>query len=227
MTIEAQTSPSEVVWCATEAVHEVDNPFASQPKQPDGASSHCDQIVAELKALKGLQGEQANLIRELLCRDEVLCRLQERLAQCDEKAWERQAVVPLTRRIAPLYRRVQEQIDYLRRELKNVPEPLRQYSPYAWAQQALRGVQIDLKSTLDEFGVEVFYSSNDRFDSGCQEPVERVPTEEPEKHGRIAKRLAAGFRTSERTIIAERVAVFGADTTQQLKSPGPLNTRKT
>lgn len=224
---EAQNSPPEAVRCATEPIYEMDYPIASQPEQPIGNPCHCDQMVSELKALKGLLGEQAVIFRDLLCRDEVLCRLQERMAHCDEKAWERQAVVPLTRRIAPLYRRVQEQIDYLRRELKNVPEPLRQYSPYAWAQQALRGVQIDLKSTLDEFGVEVFYSSNDRFDSGCQEPVERVPTEEPEKHGRIAKRLAAGFRTSERTIIAERVAVFGADTTQQLKSPGPLNTRKT
>ena len=77
-----------------------------------------------------------------------------------------------------------------------------------WTHGALDGVRAELETVLSDLGIELVVVDGSRFDRSHQEAVQRIPTSDPSKAGRIAHRLAPGFRIGDRVIIPERVAVF-------------------
>ena len=147
-------------------------------------------------------------VAELVLRDELAARLHDRLTRYEENAWERRYLDPLTRGIASLHRRILEQLTLVRRRLRAIPSELRKHSMEFWTHGALDGVRAELETVLSDLGIELVVVDGTRFDRSCQEAVQRIPTSDTSRVGRIAHRLAPGFRAGERVIIPERVAVF-------------------
>lgn len=147
-------------------------------------------------------------VSELVLRDELAARLHDRLTRYEENAWERRYLDPLTRGIASLHRRIQEHLNILKRNLDAIPSELRGHSMKLWAYQTLDGIRIELEAILSDFGIDLIAGDTDRFDRSSQEAVQRIPTSDTSRVGRIAHRLAPGFRVGDRVIIPERVAVF-------------------
>ncbi len=161
--------------------------------------------VEQLNESVATQGQQ---ITDFVARDQLIGRLHDRLARYEQAEREGNFVVPLTRKIAVLHRRIMEQRSLLAGALRKVSEPLRRHSTKAWSLQALDGVRIELETILGDFGVEVFTCDRDRFDRARQTAVQRMATDDASQVGRIASRLAPGFQVGERVIVAERVSVF-------------------
>ncbi len=165
------------------------------------------QSLAEVKATLVSQGE---MFTELGHRDSLFGRLHERLAAYEQDERSRSFLEPLTRKAAPLHRRLREQAGHARRAFETLPQQLRQASPYYWAYRSLEATRVELETLLADFGIETFVAGGNAFDRRCQEAVERVTAGSSHKTGEIARRIAPGLRIDGRVIVAERVAVYVA-----------------
>lgn len=189
----------------------------------DGADSPprvCD--VAALEALfesltevKATLASQSKMLTELGCRDALFGQLHERLAAYEQDERSRSFLEPLARKAAPIHRRLREQAGLACSALESLPQPLRQASPYHWAYRLLEATRAELETLLADFGIETFVASGNVFDRRCQEAVERVTVKGSHKTGEIARHIAPGLRVGERVIVAERVAVYVAQSGRQ------------
>ncbi len=196
----------------TEPIPVIDESMADDIPEPSPPRSDIADKLDEL--FQGVESQRQK-IDQLLARDEMLQHVSRRLSAYEQNEWQRTFVEPLTRKIALIHRRLLEHLDHTKRMLKQMPRPLRQHSTFAWVQQILEGERVDLESVLSDFGVEVFSTKSDRFDRSTQEVIKRVQTNDPELVNTVARRIAPGFRTSEKVIIAERVAVYVQATNKQ------------
>lgn len=76
--------------------------------------------------------------------------------------------------------------------------------------RALDGFREDLELLLSRHGVEPFDPPDDVFDPRMHTALRTVPTEDPDRAGRIAERLRPGFSQGEALLQKARVAVFTA-----------------
>jgi molecular chaperone GrpE len=74
---------------------------------------------------------------------------------------------------------------------------------------ALRSVRDELLEVLARRGVEKIEVLGDEFDASVQRAVRRSPTSDRSLHGRVERRLRPGYRSSERIVRHQHVAVWG------------------
>ncbi len=147
-------------------------------------------------------------IGRIEAREGVIDRLHTRLAKYEEDDHIRSFLGPLTRKTAPILRRVTDQLAQLERYRTKLPvTPLRRELA-RWARECLRGVHVDLETLLSDFGVEPFTCRRGRFDRSRQEAIEHKPTPDTEQAGCVTRRIAPGYRIGDRIVIPERVAVY-------------------
>jgi molecular chaperone GrpE (heat shock protein) len=147
---------------------------------------------------------------QLLAREELLEQLHRRLASFEQDERIRSVIEPLARRIAPSMRRLDEQIHLLRnQEARNRPSSMEQ-RVMSWFRSCLDALRLDLENVLNDFGIDTFVGRSEKFDRTSQEIVKRVPVLESSTIGKVAQRLAPGFRCGQRILIPERVAVYVA-----------------
>jgi molecular chaperone GrpE len=101
---------------------------------------------------------------------------------------------------------------------------LRQKSPEELTPETLfrqlADFQDDIELLLGQHGVERFEILGEEFDPRRQTAARTVPTEEPERVGRIAERVRPGFEQGEATLQKERVAVYVASNGTNDKAQG-------
>ena len=196
-------------------IFEVTDPSSEESAGPADAVGPNASLAAEVESLgdrieelRRATAETGQIVSELITRDEMTARIHERLTRYEENAWERRYLDPLTRGIASLHRRILDQLTMLERSLRSIPSGLRQHSMECWTQGTLDGVRAELETVLSDLGIELVVVDGSRFDRSSQEAVQRIPASDTSQVGRVAQRLAPGFRVGDRVIIPERVAVY-------------------
>lgn len=76
--------------------------------------------------------------------------------------------------------------------------------------RALEEFQDDLEIVLEENGVDLFRVPSERFEPRRQTAIRTLETSDPEKVGRIARRLRPGFERDGQLVQKERVEVWTA-----------------
>jgi molecular chaperone GrpE (heat shock protein) len=85
----------------------------------------------------------------------------------------------------------------------------------------LEGFQEDVELLLDQNGVTRSNSLNDRFDPRLQTILRTVPTDDPDRVGRIVRRLRAGFELDGAPLRKEGVEVLvAAEDAPPIVAPG-------
>jgi len=80
----------------------------------------------------------------------------------------------------------------------------------------------ELGEALANLGVERYETPEDTFNPEMQTPLQRIKSETPELHLRIAERLLPGYKRYERIVRKERVAVYVNHASQE-EHHGPRN----
>ncbi len=172
------------------------------------AHAETDDNTIALGGVRRLLDEIQAGIGRIEAREGLIDRLHTRLAKYEEDDHIRSFLEPLTRKIAPILRRVTDQHAQLERYQAKLPPHSRRRELARWARECLRGVHVDLETLLNDFGVEPFICRQDRFDRSRQQAIEHKPTPDTEQAGRVTRRIAPGYRIGDRIVIPERVAVY-------------------
>lgn len=180
----------------------------SVPRPGSGDEVTHAQVLQSLADVKAMLASQREVLTELGHRDALFGQLHERLAAYEQDERSRGFLEPLARRAAVVCHRLREQAAHALDAVKTLPQPLRQSSPYDWAQRSLEATRAEFETILADFGIEKFRATGGAFDRRLQEAVERVPVSGGHAVGEIARRIAPGFRIGVRTIVPERVAVY-------------------
>jgi molecular chaperone GrpE len=85
--------------------------------------------------------------------------------------------------------------------------------------RALDGFRDDLELLLSQHGVEPFEPVDDAFDPRLHTALRTVPTDHPERAGRIAERLRPGFSHGGALLQKARVAVYTAQGARPSAAP--------
>lgn len=194
---------------------EVIEPVSEESPKPANSECAVDSTATEVRSLRDKIDELSEAsskndrtVAELVLRDELAARLHDRLTRYEESAWERRYLDPFTRSVASIHRRVTERSAVVKSRLRLIPSELRKHSTEFWTHGVLDGLRAELETVLSEFGIELIVVDGNRFDRTCQEAVQRIPTADASRAGRIAQRLAPGFAAGDRVIIPERVAIY-------------------
>ena len=145
----------------------------------DSGGEVLDRLAGIMQALNALDGR----LHRLEIRDDLLVSLHERLAEYEEDHWTRQFVEPLTRKLAPICRRLSDQMILMRSTAKKLGSDSKARELCEWAHQALRATRIELITVLADAGVDLFTSEAAKFDRSCQHPAKRIPAPSPSHDG--------------------------------------------
>jgi len=83
-----------------------------------------------------------------------------------------------------------------------------------------QGIFIDVQNTLMVLGVDSYQQPNQAFDPAFQSCVGRVPTSNEAQDGRIAARIAPGYRRGNYVIERERVTLWILDPQESSETKG-------
>ncbi len=190
-----------------------DDSNAEETMDPDGGECFEDLKEKICQQISDMREQ----VTQLVARDTLLAHLHEQLSKASEQQRIQSFHEPLTRKIAPIHRRIAEQRILLKRELDKLLPHSRRRPVYLWSYKALESIHIELEQILSDFGIEAYSNLEARFDRSVQEAIERIPTEDTQRVGVIARRLSRGYRIGERVLISERVAVYVKQTNTSRK----------
>lgn len=179
------------------------SPAELHPREWDGA-------VFE-RSLRAIDARLMGLVRELerLTADRSLAtQLQAECGRLREQHHERETLAPIFRGLIGIADRRRQGIAAARTGPQS-PGP----AALAELVEAQRADLAEIEALLAAYGVESFRQPTDRFDPHSQKCIKRIPTLNPNRHERLARRLLPGYRRGSIVLRPEFVTVFVLETT--------------
>jgi len=174
-------------------------------------------ILKHVEVISEVQDRNAELLAEMTQElkrlndaQTLAAKMQEEIQGLRENFYETNVLMPLIETMINIAERCRRQVDSLYESLQSSAHS-QDWKSLAHITQVIDARSADrviIESALANFGVEPFNATGERFDSTHQRCIQRIPTENREQHGIIAKRLQPGYRRNGAILCRESVGVY-------------------
>lgn len=154
-------------------------------------------------------------VRDRQGEEEVSRKMQQSYQALLERFHERELLQPLFLQLISIADRCREKIGKMEGYLSShtAAKDSEKYELVRYLAKARRADLVEIENILANFGVSPFEHPAESFDPSVQSCVARSLAAQPERAGKIARRLRPGYRRNAQVIRPECVAVYVLDST--------------
>ena len=171
-----------------------------------------DALEKHIKTCLDKLNEQASEIKRIKTDDSVLTQMSDKCREMGEQHHEREFLNPVFLALIGIADRCRQDMDFFRKLIEE-HEGSKNQSAVKAIRQLLNfrnADMIELNTLLQNYGVESFEHTGEKFDPATQKCIKRVTTAKSVYHGCITARQMPGYRRYGKVLRQELVDVYVA-----------------